>query len=54
MAIVDGFKRSISREGWSLTLVDTYFLDFGDSVAGNAVLYLGVPKSTDPAIPRST
>ena len=36
MAIVDGFKRSISRVGWTLTLVDTSFPDFGDSVAGHA------------------
>ena len=46
MAIVDGFKHSISRVGWTLTLVDTYFPDFGDSVAGHATFYLGVHKFT--------
>ena len=46
MEIVHGFKQSIPCVGWTLTLVDAYFPDFGDSVASSATFYLGVHKST--------
>ena len=44
MTLVSNFSRIVQRAGWSMSTIDAYFPDMGDTIADNGTFLLGVHK----------